>query len=280
MATYTIYAKDGLEVLTLVLNGEVYQAANDHPMFEEIKDCLLVGAFDEAVPLFDLAGVAADRFSVSERVAVENGTVFFDGDPIDNSLTKQIVRFLRDGHPVEPLVRFWENLAANPSQHSREQLYDWLAPRDFTITEDGCFIAYKGVNTNLTSISRGPAYVDDQPVNGNVPNPVGAVVTIQRSYVDADSFVGCSTGLHAGTWEYASSFGPTTVKVKINPRDVVSVPTDCEAQKLRVCRYEVLEVIDAPDDAALVSSDGTEYDSLGRPLPKRDRAGRFVKAFV
>ncbi len=225
----------------------------------------------------------AERFSLSERVAVENGTVFFDGDPIHTTLTDQILRFLRENLPVEPLVRFWENLAANPSEHSREQLYNWLRNRDFTITDDGCFLAYKGLREDLGSIHAGPAYVDDVAVSGHVPNKVGSVITIQRSYVDPNSFVGCSTGLHAGTWDYASGFGRVVVLVEINPRDVVSVPTDCEAQKLRVCRYEILEIIDTElEDALYNSADDwpkiVKRDSLGRPLPQRDAAGRFVKA--
>jgi hypothetical protein len=32
--------------------------------------------------------------------------------------------------------------------------------------------------------------------------------------------------------------------VRFNPRDAVSVPQDAECQKLRVCKYEVLEEIE------------------------------------
>jgi hypothetical protein len=281
MIAYTLYVQDGKSYLTVYQDGEVYQANSDHPRWADIVQQIVVEQSTAALYLFDVAATVAERFSLSERVAVENGTVFFDGDPVHTTLTEQILRFLRDDLPVEPLVRFWENLAANPSEHSREQLYTWLHDRDFTITEDGCFIAYKGLRDDMTSIASGPAYVDDNPVQGHVPNNVGSVVTIQRSYVDPDSFVGCSTGLHAGTWEYASDFAQgKVVTVKINPRDVVSVPTDCEAQKLRVCRYEVLEVIDAPTYEPLVTDRGTAYDVLGRPLPKRDAAGRFVKTTV
>ena len=30
---------------------------------------------------------------------------------------------------------------------------------------------------------------------------------------------------------------------KVNPKDVVSVPTDCKFQKLRTCRYEVVSIL-------------------------------------
>jgi hypothetical protein len=124
-------------------------------------------------------------------------------------------------------------------------LYDWLKDRDFTLTSDGCFLAYKGVIPSgegyYLSISAGSAYVNDELVTGQIRQEVGDIVTMGRSKVAFDPGVGCSTGLHAGTWEYASSFARGAVlTVKINPRDVVSVPTDCEAQKLRVCRYEIV----------------------------------------
>jgi len=284
MIAYTLYTQDDRSYLTFIHEGEVIQANDQHPLWAEIVSAVVVNKdAATAAGLVDASQAVAERFSLSERVAVEDGTVFFDGDPIHTTLTDQILRFLRESLPVEPLVRFWENLAANPSQHSREQLYTWLRDRDFTITDDGCFLAYKGLREDFGSIHAGPAYVDDVATSGHVPNKVGSVITIQRSYVDPNSFVGCSTGLHAGTWEYASDFGRVVVLVKINPRDVVSVPTDCEAQKLRVCRYEVLEVIDTELEDALYEPEPQprwirQYDSLGRPLPQRDAAGRFVKA--
>lgn len=294
MSTYSLYTDGfGNSFLTLIHNDKVHTVTHEHPNFAEARDAVIFdGDYDEAVRLIDIEAVARERFALSDRVSVEDGVVYFDGDPVNTTLTDQIVRFLRDKLPVGPLVKFWENLAANPSEHSREQLYDWLSRRDFTITEDGCFLAYKGVRPDLTSISAGPAFVDGKAVNGHVPNGVGSIVTVARSYVHADSAVGCSTGLHAGTWDYASTFGPVVLLVKVNPRDVVSVPTDCDAQKLRTCRYEVLEVIENPLAEALWNYDEdddyeetqqaygnvVERDCLGRPMPKRDSAGRFVKA--
>jgi len=57
--------------------------------------------------------------------------------------------------------------------------------------------------------------------------------------------VGCSQGLHAGALNYVASYGSVEagdkiVIVKINPQDVVSVPSDCNCEKLRTCRYEVV----------------------------------------
>ena len=66
-----------------------------------------------------------------------------------------------------------------------------------------------------------------------------------RSKVDDDRGRGCSYGLHAGALNYVAGYGSLEsgdkiVIVKINPKDVVSVPSDCNYEKLRTCRYEVV----------------------------------------
>jgi hypothetical protein len=56
--------------------------------------------------------------------------------------------------------------------------------------------------------------------------------------------------------------------VRFNPKDAVSVPEDCDCQKLRVCKYEILEEIPVERGSELdkpfygVYTDGnTEKDS-------------------
>lgn len=197
---------------------------------------------------------------VSDRVSFSGDVLLFDGDPIDTSLSHLIINLTKDDSGGDPtkLVRFLENLMTNPSEHSREQLYDWLSRRNFTITNDGHFLAYKGLRDDFTSINSGPGIVNSVEYKGSthLDNSIGNIVEIARSVVNPDSYVGCSTGLHAGTYEYANSFAQgKLVLVKINPRDVVSVPTDCDAQKLRVCRYEVLEEVSGYIESSVYESD-------------------------
>lgn len=265
-----VVTEDGQESLTVFLpDGSPIVATNEHPHFAEIleaaRDPL---GHDDIRELADLSTAVAQRLQpLSERVSVASGRVYFDGDEVDGSITRQIVRFLDAGLPDwMPLVRFLENLANNPSSESRVQLYDWLADRDFTITEDGHFIGYKGVRTaddgSLVSVNHGPAIVDGQPVNGAVPNAVGSTVELARSEVAFDPSVGCASGLHVGTYEYARGWAcGALLTVKVNPRDVVSVPTDSAHQKVRVCRYMVLDTIDAPDTRPVVyDDDNPAYD--------------------
>lgn len=247
--------------------GKVMSASKDHPNFESIVSKVRAGEPD-VESLFDVSLAVNQAFNkVSDRVSILNGQVYFDGDVVDNALSKQIVRFMHDNNldRVNALVNFFENVAANPNEHSREQLYRWLDNHDFPITDQGMIVAYKGVELdvsgNYRSIHSGTAIVDGVVVNGRIPNALGSVIEMPRSEVQFDPSVGCHTGLHAGTWDYASSFGRGGVlTVEINPRDVVSVPTDCESQKVRVCRYKVLDVTEVEISSSYYD-DGSSMDN-------------------
>lgn len=264
--------------LTAFIDGEMYSCTNAHPNYERIR-AMCESGDTSVVGLFDVSQTAQERFRrLSERVSISNGKIYFDGEEVDNALTQQVVRFINDGvEDFEPLILFFEKVQTNPNPHSREQLYRWLADRDFTINHDGNILAYKGVNkigdgesAEYKSISRGRAIVNGEVHNGAIPNPIGAVVEMPRSDVQHDPMVGCHTGLHAGTWNYASGFAQGAVlTVEINPRDVVSVPTDCEDQKMRVCRYTVVEVVEQQIATALHgavdTADLDDYDEYHDP---------------
>lgn len=197
-----------------------------------------------------LRAVGTKLAAVSERIRVTDSALLFDGDELKNTLSDHIVRMVREGEEYTPLVAFLEKIQTNPSPDSVESLYSWLADREFTITQDGDFIAYKGVKVDKDGLSRsiltGKAIVNGVVHDGNIPNPDGAVVEMPRSEVQANSAVGCAPGLHAGTWKYASDFSQGRVLVvKINPRDVVSVPSDCNFQKLRTSRYVVISTVES-----------------------------------
>lgn len=255
----TLNTDNGSKTLAAVIDGDVHIINDTHPNFAKVFEQVFeTQTLTEAelLELFDLAREVTRRFeSLSERVKVSGGTLYFDGDPVHNALTQQVKRFLDEGLDFKPLIAFFEKVQNNPSEHSREQLFEWLERHRFTITSDGNFIAYKGVTEGTDgvykSISRGTAISDGVQHNGQIPQSVGSVVEMPRSQVQFDPQVGCSVGLHAGTWSYARGFSRGAVlEVLIDPRDVVSVPTDCDAQKIRTCRYKVADVTTIERDAA------------------------------
>lgn len=252
---------DGSSDLTLFVNGEMYLADDQHMNFKSIVAGILAGD-ESVVDLFDIEKNVNDRFALlSERVSVKDGQVYFDGEVVNNALTEQVIRFMDEGADFAPLVNFFEKIAVNPNEHSREQFYEWLNAAQFTILPDGDVLAYKGVyKTGLAdapyeSVSSGTAIVNGVEQSGRIKQGIGDVVTMPRNDVTHNPNLHCSQGLHAGTWQYASTFvsGPSSaiLTVRFNPRDVVSVPNDHSAQKIRVCRYVVVDVTDAPLDRAL-----------------------------
>lgn len=223
----------------------VTQITETHPNFVRILDGLRNG--EDVSEWLDGSPVKV-LSTLSDRVTIEDDVLHFDGDPVYNGLSSTIMRYRREGRDPSNLVKFMERLAANPSMRSREQLFTWTQAKDLTIDPDGYIIGFKGVTADMLSIHSGTAYVDDEKIDGQIPNMVGTVISMDRSAVQDDPNQGCSYGLHVGNWDYASSFGEVVLEVRLDPADVVSVPSDCAFQKLRCCRYEVVAVHETDDD--------------------------------
>ena len=161
---------------------------------------------------------------------------------------------------------FLKRLQDNVSPFVREQLQRFLHTTLATnghmlhIDEDGSLIAYKAViraDSNETdhdylSINSGTSTSDGiEYKQAKIPQSDGSIVEMPRNKVEANPYSACSFGLHAGTYNYAKSFGRfrddgqrseknALIAVKINPEDIVSVPYDSSAQKIRCSMYEVL----------------------------------------
>lgn len=246
---YNLVGNDDQKNITVVLDGEMYVANSDNPNWTKIVQKVLTDDENGLADLFSPAKTVEKNFkAITERVAVQGGTILFDGDPVDNALAKQIVRFLDEGvEDWKPLVAFMEKVQQNPEQHSREQLYEWLSRHDFAIDDEGNIVAYKSVyrlpDGGYKSHASGTAWVNGVEFNNRqIPQNVGDVVTMPRSEVAFDPSQACSAGLHVASHNYASNFlrGEALLHVRVNPRDVVSVPTDSHWEKVRVCRYEII----------------------------------------
>ena len=218
--------------LTLVLNNRTYQVLPDHINYKMILEALPTASADELLEIVDVEK-AVSTFS-DGLVEIKNGKVMYEGEEVHGSISKRILEFMSKGLPFQPLVNFLNNLMENPSMQSQTELYDFLEHQYLPITVDGFFLAYKAVRSD---------YMDKYA--GKFRNQVGDVCEMKRAKVDDNRGVGCSQGLHAGALNYVAGYGSVDagdkiVIVKINPKDVVSVPNDCNCEKLRTCRYEVV----------------------------------------
>lgn len=250
----------GVQIVTVFdasRSNPVLTADERHPHFQAILDGIAVG--DETVfDLFDVAEGVLRRFQqITDRVTWDGKNIRLDGDVAHSTIADQINRTIQAGEQdYRPLVRFWEKLESNPNEHSRQQAYDFLASHSFQITEDGDVVGFKGVSRDAegnfvsgwkSTVPDVPsAYVDGEPVAplSAVPNKVGTVVTMPRSEVVHDPSQACMRGLHVSTRSYAESYARNgaVMEVHVNPRDIVSVPTDGGGEKVRVCRYRVARI--------------------------------------
>jgi hypothetical protein len=242
-------------------NGEVNQRTVDdsHPSYRLLKQAVNnddVGLFLELLdPVKAVEKVCTDGKLVDTGLVVDDyGNVSYQGEQLHNVIVDAIKRSVAEGFGVTHLVKFLENLMQNPSKRSVEQLYKFLEQCKLTITEDGCFLAYKCVREN---------YLDKH--SGKFLNTVGAHMEMPRNKVDDDYRNTCSYGFHVGALAYSGPGGyfwspnDQVVIVKVNPKDCVSVPEDYTCQKLRTCAYDVVGEYKGELKSAVYSGE-VDYD--------------------
>ena len=222
--------------LTVSVEGKTYTINSGHPSWRQAIESLKRKDYDS---LKDLVSVkkAFSAFT-GDKVKVIDNQVFFNGEPIHNYLSDKILSFMEKGLPHESLIKFLERLMANPSRRAVNELYAFLSHKNLPVTDAGTFLAYKSVRSDYTD-----------HYSGNFNNSIGNTLEMTRNNVCDDHSQGCSVGFHAGSLEYASSFGggeSVLLIVEIDPADVVSVPSDCNCQKLRTCKYTVVAKYDGP----------------------------------
>ena len=265
---YSITSRDGHSVITVFQdNGLPLVADSDNPNFKAILDAVMDGHHERLDELFaPIRKVIREFTRLSDKVTVKGDQVLFDGQPLHNSISKEILRFVDAGtQEGEPLVKFVERVYANPSEHSRSQMYEWLDRHEFSLSPRGYIIGYKSVRSRnggdfaYQSITSGsePVLVDDKEYIGHIPQNIGSLVEIARDKVDDNSGVGCSAGLHVSNYRYASTWTihDAVLAVEVDPADVVSVPSDSSFEKVRVCRYRVLKVVNEESNSVVWPED-------------------------
>ena len=184
------------------------------------------------------AQVFLNLYAKYEQIEVKDGNVYVSGEAISNLVASRILDFLAEGLDCVPMFKFITKLNLNPSSRAVNELYTFMEHKFLPVTVNGNFLAYKALRSDFTDVH-----------SGKFDNNVGNVLEMPRNKVDDNKEVGCSYGFHAGTLEYARGFRPfdgKLVVVEINPADVVSIPTDCECQKLRTCKYKVVSEYEVP----------------------------------
>jgi hypothetical protein len=223
--------------ITVVIGSTPFTISKSHITYPQVLEAIKAGDWERVKEIVDPVKVVL-KFGQG-NVSIEGEQLSWKGKPLHSSLATRMISMLQEGFDVKPMANFMENLFSNPSKRAVDELYSFLEKNNLPITPCGSFLAYKRVRHNYTDCH-----------TGTMDNSVGQVVEMERNEVDDNKDRTCSAGLHFCSHSYLGHFGgDRVVIVKINPRDVVSIPSDYNDAKGRACRYEVIgEVGNNPDD--------------------------------
>lgn len=250
--------------ITAFFDGRPHTIRSGNASFNSVREALLDGRHEEAKNLFNAAN-AVKSFGKGKLEVVGN-SVFYEGHELHGVEVDKLLSQIKDGiKDVNPLINFITRNEANISSNSKNELFNFLSYRELPITPEGYVLAYKYIaddyyschGNKRTRVIQGK--VDE---GGRIFNGVGEVIEVDRRDVDDNMHNHCSHGLHVGSFNFAKSPGNRMIVVKFDPADAVSVPTDCNFQKLRVCKYEVIsEITDNKVEIEdSVYSDDDDYD--------------------
>lgn len=214
--------------IVVVIDNKTHTVSKTHMTYQLVLDAIKAHDWALVKKVIEPAKVVVAYGK--GNVTISNGELLWKGEAFHNYLSAKMIDMLQLGLPLDPMANFMTNLMQNPSKRSVNELYGFLEKGGMPITPDGHFLAFKKVRDN---------YMDCH--SGSMDNSVGKIVEMERNAVDDDKDRTCSSGLHFCSQSYLAHFGGArTVIVKINPRDVVSIPSDYNDAKGRACRYEVI----------------------------------------
>lgn len=233
------------KAITVIIDGTPNSITSDHANFQQVDDMLTAGDFDT------LRIIELMKPIVEFNQAITNSSFYRDPDGfiyltvagypfrLPDQLEAEVLRVNKAAGNLQPLVNFVTKLAANPYKDVHGQLFGFLQVCGLALTVDGDFLAYKNVNEDFTDI-----------YTGKIDNSPGQTPEMPRHAVEKNPDITCSTGLHFAAWGYLKNYhyGKKTVVLKINPADVVSIPTDYNNMKGRACKYYVLKEVEQPEE--------------------------------
>ena len=272
--------------VSVYLDGYMRTVNRSHPNFQDVIGAIRLyqnfkksGANSSAVTdtlhrlktLIDIPSFIA--LCSHGHIVVSDNAVFWKGVPVmgQDVLVARILSMMKNGYPIEPLVRFMDRLMTNPDERVRSDLFVWLEKGNMPIMPDGRFVAFKKVAGDYTSIHTGPGGL-------KIRNQIGDSPSMNREECDSDPHNTCSAGLHFCSFAYLASYGAggetRVMTVAIDPADVVAIPDDYGHTKGRTWRYTVIGEVPEHEakqffrDAPVTQDDGSPLDEDGDAMPE------------
>ena len=255
-----IYANKTDQGLTVFFSGhDPISVASQNALYSDLEAKLRSGQTNGLYQLANLAARVKAHSKGKFTLVDDNGkdVVLLYNKPMPAALSEFTLQFVEQGFNTDFIERFWKNLCQNPSDESRNSLYAFLEANNMTLTDDGCFIGYRAISRDWKDLR-----------TGTMDNSIGASPSMPREDVDPNPNNTCSRGLHIAAWDFAKGFGYSNyrlVEVKVNPRDVVTVPPDYNNQKMRVCKFTVLNEITEKRDTLVhpdTFADPADWDDI------------------
>jgi len=222
-----------------VIDNKAYVVESTHHNFDHIKHAIRDGDWSSIPGLINEGERIATYFATADshivgklKLDLRNNEVTYMDRVLPGVLVSHILDMYNDNFDLVPMAKFLKRLYNNPSAKAVEQLYGWMEANGITIDEEGYLVAYKRVQDNYTS------FYDNLTLN-----KVGTQVQMPRNAVDDRSERTCSNGLHFCSQSYLPAYCSGTGRVlilRIDPADVVSIPTDYKNAKGRACSYFVV----------------------------------------
>lgn len=247
----------GSSFLTVMMNGETRTVNSDHVNYVGIREALKLKDHDTVERLINVKNSVINF--ARGKVVIKNEQVFYGEMEVKGVVVNRILAMVRENFDAQSMLRFLENLMDNPSKTAVDELYLFLEAASLPITEDGCFLSYKKVNSNYKDF-----YSD------KFDNSIGKTCSVIRNTVNEDRNQTCSFGLHFCSLSYLPHYhgGQGRVMiVKINPRDVVAIPSDYDNAKGRCCEYVVVGEHTSETEHAFTSPVYTTDAKPSTPMP-------------
>ena len=263
-----LYFKDNKQLTVHFANGDVAVWSVTNPEMPHILELCKKAKWGEIETLNNINKAIMN----SKNVIVENDTVKIDGVSVSNTNTPimKFIKILQEKGVVDSEINrikpFLENMFKNPFIDAVHEIYDYCKAMDFEITDDGCFLAYKKVRKDLGSVFD----------NGKTKHKIGKYTEVK--VYDTERTNVCSNGLHFCSKSYLQRYpGDVIIIVKVNPKDVVSIPVDYNFAKGRCRKYLVVGILGDKNKTLKDVDESTLDKSVGTILRNESRIEETVR---
>jgi hypothetical protein len=235
---------------TVVIESQSHQFDSTHPEYAGLVECIQTGDTEEFIQLMEV-GTVIENWSEGS-FEFRDGFLYYEDEQVADQPTTRIIELIKNGWDHKPMLAYLDRLYSNVSNRAVMESYNWCSHKGLPITSDGFLVGYKGVKfydgedaTDKMGRTLKKGDLVDIYTGNSFRNNEGDDCGMKRRQVSDDCNQGCAAGLHVGTYDYACDWagaGGLVVLVKFDPSDIVSVPSDCHFQKMRVSNYTVMSI--------------------------------------